>query len=163
MQISMAVPYDEQRLRRTLQFVLRPQLKIIRLLGGLLIVIGVALVALDPASPTAYTAVILGVLFVFAMGPYVLARSMRLQTDIIKDGCHITLDDEWATVAYPLAESRFRWAGLKRVIETPDVWYLMFGKVQAATIPKAPMTDQQRAEFAAFVTRLGPFAASSPR
>jgi hypothetical protein len=33
MQISMAVPYDEQRMRRTLMFILRPQLNTIRLVG----------------------------------------------------------------------------------------------------------------------------------
>jgi hypothetical protein len=51
-------------------------------------------------------------------------------------------------------ESRFRWAGLSRVVETPEVWYAMFGKLQAFTIPKGPMTEEQRAEFAAFVSRL---------
>jgi drug/metabolite transporter (DMT)-like permease len=156
MQISMAIPYDEKRLRRTVQFVLRPQLKIIRILGAALFVIGIALVALDPSVPMSYAVAVIGLLFMVAIGPYTLARSMRLQTAIIKDGCHITLDDEWVTVAYPLAESRFRWAALVRVIETPEVWYLMFGRLQAATIPKESMTEAQRAEFAEFAFRLRP-------
>ena len=36
----------------------------------------------------------------------------------------------------------------------PEVWYIMSGKVQAATFPKDPMTEEQRATFAAFVGRL---------
>jgi hypothetical protein len=156
MQISMWVPYDEGRLRRTLQFILRPQLKLIRILGGVLIFLGLALVALEPSMPTAYLAAVLGLLFVVAIAPITVARSMRLQSDIIKDGFHMTLDDEWVTVIYPLAESRFRWAGLHRVIETPEVWYIMFGKIQVATIPKDLMTEEQRAEFAAFVNGLQP-------
>jgi hypothetical protein len=151
MQISMWVPYDEERLRRTLRFILRPQLKRIRILGGVLILLGVALVALEPSTPIAYGAVVIGLLFVFAIAPITVARSVRWQSNVIKDDFHMTLDDEWLTVTYPLAESRFRWAGLGRVIETSEVWYVMFSKIQAVTIPKDAMTDGQRAEFAAFV------------
>ncbi|MEV7096426.1 YcxB family protein [Amycolatopsis sp. NPDC051045] len=154
MQISMAVPYDEERLRRTLRFILRPQLKTIRVLGSVLTVLGIALVVLDPSDPMSYAMVALGLLCVLAIAPITVARSVRLQSAAIKAGCHLTLDDEWVTVAYPLAESRFRWAGFGRVVETPEVWYAMFGKLQAVTIPKAPMTGEQRAEFAAFVSRL---------
>ncbi|WP_248959997.1 YcxB family protein [Sphaerisporangium perillae] len=129
-------------------------MKLIRILGGVLIVLGLALLALDPSTPLAYLAVILGLLFVVAIAPITLTWSMRAQSNVIKDGSHVTLDDEWVTVTYPLAESRFRWAGLGRAIETPEVWYIMFGKIQAVTIPKDPMTDEQRAEFAAFVDGL---------
>jgi hypothetical protein len=156
MQISVWVPYDEERLRRTLGFILRPQLKFIRILGGVLIVLGLALVALEPTMPMAYGVVVLGLLFVVAIAPITVARSVRMQSNVIKDGFHMTLDDEWVTVTYPLAESRFRWAGVDRIIETPEVWYIMFGKIQAVTIPKEPMTEQQRAEFAAFVDGLQP-------
>ncbi|MDW5330639.1 YcxB family protein [Plantactinospora sp. KLBMP9567] len=156
MQISMWVPYDEKRLRRTLRFLLRPQLKSVRILGGVLIVLGLALVALEPSMPMAYGALVLGLLFVVAIAPITVARSVRMQSDVIKDGFHMTLDDEWVTVANPLAESRFRWAGLGRVIETPEVWYIMFGKIQAITIPKDLLTEEQRAEFAAFVNGLQP-------
>ena len=152
----MWVPYDAERLRRTVRFILRPQLKVIRILGGVLIVLGLALVALDPAMVTAYGAVILGLAFVGAIAPITVARSVRMQSDVIKDGCQMTLDDQGVRVTYPLAESRLRWAGLDRVIETPEVWYAMFGKMQAFTIPKDPMTEEQRAEFAAFVNGLQP-------
>jgi YcxB-like protein len=161
MQISMAVPYDEQRLRRTLRFILRPQLRTVRILGAALAVIGLGTVALDPAEPMSYVPLAVGLLFVFLLPPYTTARSLRMQSNVIRDGCHITLDDEWATITYPLVESRFRWAGLNRVIETPEAWYAMFGKLQAVTIPKDPMTETQRAEFAAFVDRLQP-ASNAP-
>jgi hypothetical protein len=154
MQISMAIPHDEERLRRTLRFILRPQLKTIRVLGAVLTVLGIGLVVLEPSDPMSYAMVLLGLLFVLAIAPITVARSMRLQSAAIKAGYHLTLDDEFVTVAYPLVESRFRWAGLDRVVETPEVWYAMFGKLQAATIPKAPMTAEQRAEFTAFVSRL---------
>ncbi|MEU5939230.1 YcxB family protein [Micromonospora sp. NPDC047548] len=156
MQISIWVPYDEKQLRRTLQFVLRPQLNSIRILGGGLIVLGLALVALEPSTSLAYVALVLGLLFVVAIAPITVAQSMRMQSNVIRDGFHMTLDDEWVTLTYPLAESRFRWSGLGRVIETPEVWYIMFGKIQAIMIPKDPMTEEQRAAFAAFVNGLHP-------
>ncbi|MGN9777561.1 YcxB family protein [Micromonospora sp. H33] len=156
MQISMWVPYDEKQLRRTLQFILRPQLKSIRILGGVLVVLGLALAALEASSPLAYVALVLGLLFVVAIAPITVARSMRMQSDVIRDGFQMTLDDEWVTLTYPLAESRLRWSGLGRVIETPEVWYIMFGKIQAITIPKDLMTEEQRATFAAFVNGLHP-------
>ncbi|MFI5908554.1 YcxB family protein [Dactylosporangium sp. NPDC051541] len=156
MRISVWVPYDERRLRRTLQFILRPQLRRIRVMGGVLIVLGLAGLALGPSPAVPSGVVVLGLLFVFAVGPLTVARSVRLQSNVIRDGFHMMLDDEWATVSYPLAESRFRWAGLERVIETPEVWYAMFGKMQAFTIPKGPMTAEQRAEFTAFVGGLRP-------
>ncbi|GAA4597442.1 hypothetical protein GCM10023194_72320 [Planotetraspora phitsanulokensis] len=154
MRISVSVPHDEKLLRRTVKFLLRPQLKFIRIMGGVLVVLGLVLVAMDPSDPIAHLAMILGLLFVVAVAPIAVARSMRGVPDVLKHGFHVTLDDEWAIVTYPLAESRFRWAGLGRVVETPEVWYIMFGKYQAVTIPKGPMTEEQREEFAAFVGRL---------
>ncbi|MFC6020843.1 YcxB family protein [Plantactinospora solaniradicis] len=158
MHISMWVAYDEKRLRRTIQFILRPQMRLVRILGGVLFVLGLGLVALEPSASVAYLAVVLGLVFVTAIAPITVARSMRMQSNVIKDGFHMTLDDEWVTMSYPLAESRFRWAGLDRVIETPEAWYVMFGKIQAITIPKEPMTEEQRAEFVAFVSGLQPAA-----
>jgi hypothetical protein len=159
--ISLEVPYDERRLRRTLQFILRPQMRRIRVMGGFLIILGVLIAVPNP--PTAEgpnslvpVAVILaGLFFVFAVGPFSVARAMRYQTVAIRDSAHMTLDDEWVTVAYPLGETRMRWAGVDRVVETPEVWYVMFGKMGAFTVPKDTMTADQRAELAAFI-RSGP-------
>jgi hypothetical protein len=119
-----------------------------------MIVLGLALVALEPSMVMAYGVVVIGLLFVFALAPITVARSVRLQSNVIKDGCQMTLDDEWVTVTYPLAESRLRRVGLDRVIETPEVWYAMFGRVQAVPIPKDSMTEAQRAELAAFIDGL---------
>lgn len=162
MQISMSVPYEEERLRRTIKFILKPQMKTIRVLGVVVAVIGLALAALDPTNVSAYACVVLGLAFMFAIGPMSAARAMRMQAKAIKDGYHMSLDDEWATVSYPLVETRFRWTGLDRITETPEVWYLTFSKMQAVAIPKAPMTYEQRFEFAAFVDRLPVANTGSP-
>lgn len=154
MQISIAVPHDERRTRRTLAFILRPQLKFIRIMGGVLSVLGLLIVALDPTDPIGYGAVVLGLAFVFAVGPIAIARTIRMQAPALRADGHLTLDDEWVTVSLPLVESRLRWAGLARVVETPEVWYVMFGKMQAVAIPKELMSAEQRAEFAAFLARL---------
>lgn len=154
----MWVPYDEKRIGRTLRFILKPQMRLIRVCGGVFILLGLVLVAQKPPSLSGYVAILAGLLFMVAMGPIVIARAIRMQSDIIKEGLHMSLDDESLTVTYPLVESRLKWAGLGRVVETPEVWYIMFGKMQAVTIPKNSMTEQQRAEFGAFVKTLQPFA-----
>ncbi len=128
MQISIAVPYDERRLRQTLTFALRPQVRAARIGGLFALVLGTLLILLDPALPLPYLTVIIGLFMIFGVEPFNVSRSMRMQARAIRDGRHITLDDEWLTVTYPLAESRYRWAGLDTVIETPETWYAMFGR-----------------------------------
>jgi YcxB-like protein len=156
MQISLSVPYDEKRLRRTYRFVLRPQLRRARILGWLIIVLGLAIVPLEPSNPLPYVFVVLGLFYVFALAPLSVRRCMRLQSMAIMDWSRLTLDDHSVTVTFPLVESRFKWTGLDRVVETRADWYAMVGKVQAVAIPKDLMTEEQRAEFGAFVQRLLP-------
>lgn len=159
MQISLSVPYDAQLVRRTLMFLARPQLLPFRLAGGLLVLAGILLLVLDLADLLGYAFIVGGVGLLFGFAPLAVAFSLRALPEAIRQGFHMTLDDEWVQVSYTLVETRFRWAALARVVETPEVWYLMFGKQQAMTVPKFAMTPEQQAEFAAFVARLRPTAA----
>jgi hypothetical protein len=154
MQISMWVPYDERRLRRTIKVVLRPQVRLIRILGAVLVALGLLTGATGGSFELALVAVVLGVVCMTVVGPLTAAQSVRMQSAVIKDGYHMTLSDDWLTVAYPLAEARYRWAGVDKVIDLPDAWYLMLGKAQAFTVPKDAMTQEQRAEVAAFLGTL---------
>jgi hypothetical protein len=163
MPISVWVPYDEKQLRRTLKFVMRPQTRLTRAMGALLIVIGLGLAVLVPTTPVAYGVMVLGVLFAVVIPPITLSHTVRMQSHVIKDGFHLSIDEEWVTVQFPLAESRFRWAGLDRIVETPEAWYIMFGRVQAVAIPKGPMTEEQRARFAAFIAAHRPPGLDSGR
>jgi YcxB-like protein len=162
-QINMWVPFDEKRLRRTLQFILKPQLRSIRLLGLVLVLLGLPLAAVKPSNPIYYTFVFMGLLFMALVGPITVGRALRMQSNVMKEGLHMALDSESITVTYPLVESRFKWAGVVRVIDTPEAWYVMFGKVQSITVPKDTMTEEQRAEFAEFVKTLNPQSASAVR
>jgi hypothetical protein len=154
MQISMWVPYDERRLRRTLKVVLRPQVRLIRILGAVLTVLGLLVGATGGSLELIVVAVALGVVCMTVVGPLTTSQAVRMQSAVIKDGFHMTLSDEWLTVVYPLAESRYRWAGVDKVIDTPEAWYLMCGRAQAFAIPKDTMTPEQRTEFAAFLAAL---------
>jgi hypothetical protein len=151
MQIAMWVPYDEGRLRRTIKIVLRPQMRLIRILGGVLTVVGLFLVVAGGSFEVSFLAVVLGVVFMTLMSPLVVGRTVRMQSHVIKDGYHMTLGEEWLTIVFPLVESRYRWAAVDNVVETPEAWYLMLGKVQSITVPKDAMTEEQHAEFTAFL------------
>lgn len=154
MQISLWVPYDEGRLRRTLTFLFRPQMRLTRVMGVVGALVGILFVVRAPTSPVAYGMVALGLFLVFGAPPLTVAWSMRGQAQVVKHTQHMTLDEEWLAVITSLTETRLRWAALDRVVETPEVWYAMFGKWQAVAIPKEPMTEQERATFAAFVAAL---------
>lgn len=155
MQISISVPYDEAGLRRTLQFIIRPQVTLSRILGAVLIPLGVAMALLRPSDSLTYVAVLLGLWWLFAAGPTAVGRSVRAQSNAIRAECQMTLDNEWITAIYPLVESRYRWAGIDRIVDTDVAWHVMFGKRQALTIPKNTMTAEERAEFEAFVADRG--------
>jgi len=157
-QITLTVPYDAQLLRRTVTFLLRPQLRRVRILGGVITVGGLLLILLDPANVPAYAIMACGLGFLFVVGPLTVAYSLRAQSDAVRQGFHMRLDDDGVQVTYPLVESRFRWAALGKIVETPEVWYMMLGRVQAVTVPKNAMAPQQQAEFAAFVAHLRPVA-----
>lgn len=156
MQISIWVPYDEKRLRRTLQYLLRAQINAYRIVGAVLVLLGLFAFSQEGSPAIVFGFVAIGLFAGIAFGPYTVAKTLRSQPEISRDGHHLTLDDEWLSTVHPLAESRLRWAGFSRIFETPDVWCVMFGKLQAITVPKAVMTEEQRATFGAFVNRLQP-------
>ncbi|MET7420120.1 YcxB family protein [Dactylosporangium sp. NPDC005555] len=151
MQIDMWVPYDEAQLRRTIKVVLRPQLRPIRILGAVCSALGLLLLMIGGPVGLAAAAVVVGLVCLTLVGPITVRVTVGMQPALIKDGFHLSLTDEWLAVVYPLAESRYRWAGLDHVAETPEAWYLLLGKAASLFVPKAPMTDAQRAEFTAFL------------
>ena len=165
MQIVAAVPYDEQQLRETLTFILKPQLRRIRIYGWVILVLGLVILALAlPTTDFVETVVglmfaVLGAYFAFAVRPVSISRAIRRQPRVVRDGYWLTLDDEWLTVSYPLLQSRYRWAGLESIVDTPTAWYVRLSRYQALAIPKAPLTPEQQAEFTAFLARRQPVSA----
>lgn len=123
-------------------------------MGVLGTLFGLYAVVRTPTALTAYLMVAIGLFVVFGVQPLTVAWSMRGQAQAVKDSQHMTLDEEWLTVITSLTESRLRWAGINRIVETPEVWYAMYGKYQAVAIPKELMTEQERATFTAFVAAL---------
>jgi hypothetical protein len=79
---------------------------------------------------------------------------MRAHRQVFRHESTVTLDGEWITVVFPQIELRHRWAGVDRVAEGSEAWYVMVGQAQALTIPKDRMTPEQQTEFAAFVAAL---------
>ncbi len=152
----MWVPYEEERLRRTIRFVMRHQLNMWRVGGVVIVLLGLFMLMLDSTDSIGYVFTGIGLAFVFVVGRATVAWTLRMQAGAVKDGCQMAISDEWLTVANSLVESRIRWAAFGRVIETPEVWYIMFGKLQAVAVPKELMTDEQRATFTAFVNGLQP-------
>ncbi|MFG1603156.1 YcxB family protein [Actinoplanes sp. NPDC049265] len=156
MRILIEVRYDAERVRRTVTHLLAPQFKLVRVLGGVLVVLGAPLIWLEPTGPFGYAALILGVFFLVAMRPITVRRTIGMQPAASRHNYRMTIDDEGVASSFPLFENRYRWPMVQQIVETPEVWYLMMGRVQAVVVPKESMTPDQRTEFAAFLATLGP-------
>ncbi|WP_157767620.1 YcxB family protein [Actinosynnema pretiosum] len=148
--MTITVPYDERLFKRTTQFLLRPQLNRLYVLGAVLVALGVAMLTLTTIDKVVgVVCVVLGPLLVFRIGRVTAAQALEAQWSATRAAFNLVIDDQWVSIAYPLAQMRCHWETVARVVEKPDVWYLMFTKSQAVPLPKNLMTPEQQAEFAA--------------
>ncbi|NUT94278.1 MAG: YcxB family protein [Saccharothrix sp.] len=151
------VPYDESLLRRTLEYMLRPYTKRYLPLGLVLAGIGALTGVLGVWRPVVWVPlVLLGLLLAFAMKPYMVSMSVKQQWAGIKADFRLDVDEEWVSFSYPAFQSRIRWEAMEKVVETPEAWMLVLGKVQATAVPKSAMTPEQLAEFTALLARRRP-------
>ncbi|MEJ2859225.1 MULTISPECIES: YcxB family protein [unclassified Saccharothrix] len=151
------VPYDETLLRRTIEYILQPYTKRLLPLGLGMVGAGVLVAMLGIWPPYAWVSVIvLGLLALFAMKPYMVGTSVRQQWVAIQADFRLDADDEWVSFSYPTFQSRVRWEALEKVVETPEAWLLVLGKVQATAVPKSAMTPEQLAAFTALLARRRP-------
>jgi hypothetical protein len=152
--ISFPVAYDERRLRRLIKFLVRRQLKWLRVVGVAMVVAGVAALATEFLSISTVTFLIaMGVLLGVLLEPLSVAQSMRVQSIATREGYVMTLAETHVAVNAHSYSWQFSWSILDQVVDTPDAWYLMFGKIQAQAVYKDLMTEEQRAEFTAFLAR----------
>ncbi|MFI9010908.1 YcxB family protein [Actinosynnema sp. NPDC053489] len=156
MELSIRVPYEEQRLRRMVEFVLRRPVRKLRIAGALMTACGVLL----PLTGTGWflpaVLVALGLVYLFAMRPYLLWQSMRSQHDATRQDYRLTLDEAGFAMEGETYEQRIAWSTLQRVEEEPDAWFLVLGKQQALAVYKDLMTDDQRAAFAELLSHRQP-------
>lgn len=154
MNISFSVSHNEQRLRRVIKFLVRRQLKWLRIIGVVMAAAGVAALVTDSLSTwTGTVLAITGAVFAVLLEPYAVAHSMRVQSLVAREGYVMTLEETHVAVNAHSYSWRFSWSILDQIVDTPDAWYLMFGKIQAHAVYKELLTEEQRAEFTAFLAR----------
>ncbi|MFI9818165.1 YcxB family protein [Saccharothrix variisporea] len=151
------VPYDETLLRRTIEYMLRPHLKRLRP-AGLAMAGGAVIMAVTGVWPLYLWApvIVLGLFFTFAMKPYLIGNSVKQQWAGIKADFRLDADEEWVSFSYPAFQTRIRWEAMEKVVETPEAWLLVLGRIQATAVPKSAMTPEQLAEFTALLARRRP-------
>ncbi|MFD1149860.1 YcxB family protein [Saccharothrix hoggarensis] len=153
MQISMWVPYDEQRLRRSARFVLRSSMTRLRVATLVVALSGAAVMLLtDLGSPTLLGATIAAACVALVMEPVAVRQVVRTQGAVMRPGYQMTLDDAGVEMRGAAFTTRFGWPALERIVEQPDAWYLMFGKMQTMVVYKEFLTPEQGAEFSAFLS-----------
>ncbi|XVV02533.1 YcxB family protein [Actinosynnema sp. CA-248983] len=151
------VPYDETLLRRTIEFIMRPYVKRFLPMGLVLVACGALTAALGVWKPIVWVpVVVLGLVFAFGMKPYLVSTSMKQQWSGIKADFRLDADEEWVSFSYPAFQSRIRWEAMEKVVETPEAWLMVLGKIQATAVPKSALTAEQAAELTALLARRKP-------
>lgn len=157
MNSHVLVPYDEALLRRTIEYILQPHVKRFRPIGIALVVLGVLMAALDVSRYVLWAPmVVAGVFCAFVVKPMMIGSTVKQQWSGIKADFRLDADEEWVSFSYPAFQSRIRWEAMEKVVETPDAWLLVLGKIQATAVPRSAMTPEQVAEFTALLARRRP-------
>ncbi|WP_447007211.1 YcxB family protein [Saccharothrix isguenensis] len=157
MDISFSVSYDERRLRRVIKFLIRRQLKWVRVMGAVVAIGAAAALATEYVSTwTGAVFIVMGGALAVLSEPYSVAHSMRVQSMATREGYVMTLGETHFAVNAHSYSWQSSWSILEQVVDTPDAWYLMFGRFQAQAVYKELMTEEQRAEFVAFLARRNP-------
>ncbi|PSL52205.1 YcxB-like protein [Saccharothrix carnea] len=152
----MAVPYDEQRLRRSLKFVLRRNVKRLRVIGLIMAALGAVLMLVTGPTITTILLVVLGLVYAVAMEPLLLWQSLRALNPATRQDYRLTVDEAGITMKADAYEQRLAWSTIQRVDEQPDAWFLMITKAQALGIYKNLMTAEQRSQFVAILAQRQP-------
>jgi hypothetical protein len=156
-EISIRVPYDEQRVRRSLKFVLRRNVKRLRVLGLIIAVLGAVLMSFTGPTITTIALVVLGLVYTFGMEPLLVWQSMRAgQNAATRQDYQLTVDEAGFAMKGESYEQRLAWSTVQRVEEEPDAWFIVLSKAQALGVYKDLMTEEQRTAFAAILARRQP-------
>jgi hypothetical protein len=156
MNITFAVPYDKQRQRTLLNFLIRPSATRLRIAGAVVAVIGGVMLLTDLTSVMWGTfIIILGVVTPTVSAKLTVSQTIRAQGALGRLGYQMTLDEAGVVVTSEMSEGRFAWSALD-IVERPEAWYLHVSQMQGVAVFKDLMTEEQRAEFAAFVAQRQP-------
>ncbi|MER5267866.1 YcxB family protein [Actinosynnema sp. NPDC002837] len=153
MQISVHVPYDEQRLRRALKFVVRPQTKKLRVLGMIMVPAGGLMWLTGSDWPFPVLLIVLGLAYAFLLEPFMVRQSLRALNPSARQDYELTLDEAGFAMKAESYEQRLAWSTIQRVDEQPDAWFLVIAKNQALPVYKDLMTEEQRVLFADILAR----------
>jgi hypothetical protein len=78
-----------------------------------------------------------------------LPRYLRTEPMVLE------LTDHRLTQTHLSARAELHWPAFERAVETPDLWLLYLGRYQVMYVPKGPMDESQRAQFAAHLAACG--------
>jgi hypothetical protein len=137
----------------------------LRIAAGVLIVIGVLSTVsglsvstgvTDPSDVVVGAAVIVAGCLLLLSAQRAPGRAVKLQPRYaLTEPGVIEITDAGVTQTYPSARIAFAWSAFVRVVETPQIWLLYTRRISVIYVPKEPLTETQRAEMAAHISRIG--------
>lgn len=132
-----------------------PLTKAISVLIGLLITAGGVMAVAQQGPRLLYVITILvGILCVFSqpLGLWRMRRRLVKNAQDIQMNIDYRFGEEGFTVTYPGQTEQVPYSGLKRIVETPDYYFVYTDVRMAHILPKKHFTQGDAAGFGAFLT-----------
>ena len=165
MQININLPPGNAWLLLAVRQASRRGLTRLRVIAGVLIAIG-CLSALSGVSRTTggtdtgnlvvgALLIVVGFLWLW-LARRAPGRAVKLQPRyMLTEPGFIEITDVGVTQTYPSARIAFAWSAFVRTVETPEMWLLYVGRISVIYVPKEPLTEAERSELAAHISRTG--------
>jgi hypothetical protein len=153
--IVIDVPPDPTRWRAAFRHVLRAPMRRVRVLGGVLILLGLVLILLRSDNFTVVwlsaTVIAMGLAYALLLPARAIRRSLRRLPLTLQQPQHIELTDRSLRLTSPLVSSEYAWAAFVRTELVPGYLMLMVGKYQVMPVPVDGLTPAELDQLREFV------------
>jgi hypothetical protein len=143
---------DTDRYAAAFRHVLGSVYRRVRVLGGILVVLGFALIALEPDIwPLSFVLFAVGVLYVIYVPWKSIRASVRMLPLVLRQPQRIEIAEQGVRILSPLMSTEYAWGAFEKTEEIPGQLLLMLSRRQVLPIPLAGVPPQQLAELREFL------------
>jgi hypothetical protein len=147
---------DPERWRAVFRHMLRRGILRLRLVGGVLMLLGLVVVAIDVGTPADFwplgaLLIGLGLGYALVLPGKALRASLRRLPPALQQPQRIELTDRSVQMISPLVSIEYAWAAFVRIEEIPGVLLLMVARNQVLPVPIGGLAPHELAQLREFV------------
>ncbi len=155
MHIVIDTQPDPALWRAAFRQVLRGPMRRVRIMGAILVVIGVLLSLGSggdaPVVGAGIGVAVVGVLYALFLPARAVQLSLRRMPPSLQQPLRIELTDQYVEVTSPLIFTRYAWGAFIQIQEIPGVLLLMLSKHQTLPVPLGGVHPEELARLRTFV------------